>query len=50
MKCPKCGARMEFEEVKFPSIVWFCAACEYEQDGEVDMGERIDEAMTRFGN
>lgn len=49
MKCPKCDKDMEYEEIKFPAIVWYCE-CGYEQDGEVDMGELIDQAMNRFGN
>ncbi len=46
--CPKCGELMEWEEIKWPSGVYFCV-CGYEVDGEVDIGDLIDRAMLKWG-
>ena len=43
MNCPKCGEKMEYEDIKFPAGIYYCD-CGYEVDGEIDMGDLIDHA------
>ena len=50
MDCPDCGTAMDFEEIKWPCVVWYCE-CGKEYEGERwqiavdDYEERIGEEI-----